>query len=581
MKQPGAPFRSLADTLTRNMIAIGSLCTVLVAGLQMGWVYRQQQAAFEAQIRLVTQTHMPLLASALWDIEPRQVQSLLDGIAAVPQVHYVLLDVATGQHFQSGQANVHAPEAHTPDVVLRVPSPTDPDQSLAELKVDFNEDYLHGQLAAAALQVALIAALLTLVLGMANNLMLRRQLLRPMRRIAQFAMALAPGRLTPQLQLDRPARGHRDEIDLVVEGFLTLQADTARYLDERARHEAQLAAQAGALESAVQQRTAQLEGVSHYLELLSRNSSRFLTVSLDEFPELMRNTLRELVQQLDGCCLAVAERLDAASPLLWRYVWQAPEQGLHGLQEGEEVGPGLAGSLSPGWNHLRLQDLSQAAPDCAAALQRHGARSLAWCAYQSGDSSRYLVSLSARPRAWTELSDRLTQVAADMVFNALRRRRDQLTMEQMHRELQHLSHTDPLTGLANRRRFDEVKLEETRRALRSGLPHDHVGLEVQQQRQRVDVGAADGRPVASTTRHLGMQEGGHVFEHAHAVAPAARRTARARPARRCGSRPCPAAAAAPARRAAPHAQHAAERPARIEVRRYQVDAPRAARIASM
>jgi uncharacterized membrane protein YhaH (DUF805 family) len=82
----------------------------------------------------------------------------------------------------------------------------------------------------------------------------------------------------------------------------------------------------------------------------------------------------------------------------------------------------------------------------------------------------------------------------------------------------------------------------------AGVAHDHVGLEVQQQRQRVDVGAAHGGPVVVDQGHLGMQEGRRVLEDAHAVG-AQLVVQRTRRQRRCGSRPCPAAAGAPARRA--------------------------------
>ena len=55
-------------------------------------------------------------------------------------------------------------------------------------------------------------------------------------------------------------------------------------------------------------------------------------------------------------------------------------------------------------------------------------------------------------------------------------------------------------------RFDEA-----------GVLDHHVGLQVDQQRQRVDVGAAHGGPVAIDQRHLGVQESGRVLEDAHAA----------------------------------------------------------------
>lgn len=471
-------FRSLAPALTRRMVVLGLLCAVVAAALQMGWVYRQERRAFDERMRSVTQTHLPLLSSSLWDIEPRHVQNLLDSIAAAPQVDYVLLEAGTGQRFQAGSPVAHEDDPAHPGVTLSVPSPIDPRQSLGRLHIDFNQDYLRWQLARAALQVGLISGLLTLVLGLANNLMVRRLLLRPMSQIATFAHGLAPGKLPPRLQLERPARNHRDELDLVAEGFLTLQQDIARYVDEHTRHEAALARQAAELVQAFKQRTSELKAVSRYLEVLSLSSNRFLTVSLEHYAELMRRTLGEMVAHIARCDLAVAEQLDSASPLLWRYVHQAPGHGSSRLIEGEELASGLVGDLDPGWNQCRIGDLDQATPAQALALQRYGARAMAWCAYRGTDSTRVMLALSSQPQTWEQLNDKLTQMAADMLFNSMRRRRDQQTMEHMHRELQYLSHTDPLTGLANRRRFDQVKLEETRRALRNGLPLAVVAIDL-------------------------------------------------------------------------------------------------------
>ena len=86
-----------------------------------------------------------------------------------------------------------------------------------------------------------------------------------------------------------------------------------------------------------------------------------------------------------------------------------------------------------------------------------------------------------------------------------------------------------------------------------GVAHHDVGLQVEQQRQRVDVGAAHGGPVVVDHRHLGMQEGRGVLVDAHAVRQQLVVQHARRQRRPGGSRACPAAAGARARRAAPRA----------------------------
>ena len=52
---------------------------------------------------------------------------------------------------------------------------------------------------------------------------------------------------------------------------------------------------------------------------------------------------------------------------------------------------------------------------------------------------------------------------------------------------------------------------------KTSVAHHHVGFQVEQQAQRIDVAAADGGPVVVHQRHLGVQKGGRVLKDAHAV----------------------------------------------------------------
>ena len=95
-----------------------------------------------------------------------------------------------------------------------------------------------------------------------------------------------------------------------------------------------------------------------------------------------------------------------------------------------------------------------------------------------------------------------------------------------------------------------ISISWRRLAANAAVAHDDVGLEVQQQRQRVDVGAADGRPVVVDHRHLGVQERRRVLVDLHAVGEHLVAQRIARRVRPCGSPSAPAAAGARARRAA-------------------------------
>lgn len=473
-------FRSVASSLTRKMLLGALLCTLIVVALQMVWVARQERLGFDEQVAQVMQTYQPLLVTAVWDIEPSDVQHLLDGITSAPTIRCALLEVSTGQRFTSCDGKPDTSVTALPEAfVTTLPNPQMPASSLATLRIEFSPAYLRDKLKTVALQLAIAAGTLTLVLACVSQWIVRRELLSPMHKIAQFAATLAPGKLARPLNLNRSKhRQHRDEIDQVGEGFLTLQSDVARYVSERKQHEASLAAFAADLDNQVKLRTVELKKVSEYLEALSVNSSLFLNVAPDDFAPLMRRTLQELSQFLSGTPLALAVQQDADAPLRWLYVWQPDVCKLSPLHEGQTVPAHLLTPLRQGWAHQRTQSLAAAAPEHAKALAQLGAKAMASVGYLDGDASHYLVTLSANPRSWKDVSERLAQLAAYMLFNALQRHNDQLTMLKMHNELQQLSNTDALTGLANRRHFDVVKFREMRRAIRNGSPLSVISIDI-------------------------------------------------------------------------------------------------------
>ena len=96
--------------------------------------------------------------------------------------------------------------------------------------------------------------LTALILGIVVRL-LRRDLERPLHRLAEFVNRLRADGLSTPLQLERAAGHAYDELDLVVDGFQTLQASIHRHIST--------------LDAEVQERTQQLEAALASLKTLS------------------------------------------------------------------------------------------------------------------------------------------------------------------------------------------------------------------------------------------------------------------------------------------------------------------------
>lgn len=213
-------FRPIATTLIRSVFLWATLCALLIGAVQAMYSYVHVEDEFEIAVREIGQSHVPLLSVSIWDIEPDAVRRQVNDIAARPQIGFVRLTVATGQVFTAGDT---ALASLTPRR-FEIPPPGRPVGVIGQLEIVENPRAFYDELLN-TVGIALIGyGALTLLICALIAYLLKRQLERPLRRVAQFAAELTPDRLTVPLALER-APGHgRDEIDLVVEGFSVLRS---------------------------------------------------------------------------------------------------------------------------------------------------------------------------------------------------------------------------------------------------------------------------------------------------------------------------------------------------------------------
>ncbi len=251
--EPGRPFRSLASTLIRSIVAAAAICTLLVVAIQLVFTYHTQRRTFEAEVHSIAQINVPLLSVNVWDIEPDAVRRQMKLIAERPQIAYAGLEAVSGQEFESGDSTRRSdPKATT----LDIPYPAGKPGKLGTLRISANLNYLYGELAGDALRVLASAVLLTGLTCVLVTVILRRQLQLPMQRIAEFAGSLGTKEITRPFNLPRPYRRWRDEIDKVADGFRMLQDDIRQHVED--------------LDRQVAHRTAELECANARLEGLSR-----------------------------------------------------------------------------------------------------------------------------------------------------------------------------------------------------------------------------------------------------------------------------------------------------------------------
>lgn len=245
-------FRSLASTLIQSIVAAGSVCTLVVAALQIAFTFHDHRNRFEAEVQSIARLNVPLLSVNLWDIEPDAIRRQLRLLAERPQIAHVRLEAVTGQEFESGNA---ARRGDQSTVTLDVPYPDGKRGRLGTLQIAPNVDHLYAALAANVLRVLAGFAVLTGLICVVVAVILRRQLQLPLRHIARFASSLKPTELTTPLDLQRPMRDWHDEIDDLAEGFRVLQDEVRNHVEE--------------LDQLVARRTAELKSANARLEALA------------------------------------------------------------------------------------------------------------------------------------------------------------------------------------------------------------------------------------------------------------------------------------------------------------------------
>jgi signal transduction histidine kinase/DNA-binding response OmpR family regulator len=279
------PFRPLAGRLATAVVVVCASCALLAMVLQGGQAWIDAKRAQRRAVEAITQSRLPGLTAALWDVDTNRVQQEADEIARQPQVAGVRLHTAGGQHFVAGDADAAVRGA----VELEVPHPMAGGTPLGKLSIAFDHGPTRDALIRGLLQTAIGIALLATLSAMLVIRFMHRELSRPLHLIADYARRLTPDAAAAPLELPRRQRPWKDDLDLVVDAFHTLHAGLRRYGDERNEALRTLAHERDQLDVTVHQRTADLVHANESLaqarqtaEAASRAKSEFLSTMSHE-----------------------------------------------------------------------------------------------------------------------------------------------------------------------------------------------------------------------------------------------------------------------------------------------------------
>lgn len=446
-------FSSIRVQLLKRVFWVALLGVFSAVLIQTLSLHKSEAHRFQLLVGQLGRSYVPLLTLSLWDLEADVVRQQLKQISRNPEIAWVRLVSDTGLDLTFGQVQ---PGQHEPDARLKIPHPVDAEQSLGELQVFADMQTLDRSVLSEAIRRVLEFSLFTVLIGLVIAYTLHVELGRPLRRIARYAASLSPQHPSGPLVLHRSGHDFVDEIDLVANGFETLREGMQHYVAERERIASELAHERDQLDQQVVQRTADLQRINGYLDIFSRGLMQSLRLStFEDYQSALGLMLEELGHYTDakGCGLAMSTEDGVWT---WQAYWD---------HSGQEIWPILS-SL------------------CWVADPAHkgwftDSQNLKFKAYELQGERRSCLLVVQDPSYPDSVEERRYQkMAAEMLFALLERWFHLQQLEAQRQELELLSRSDPLTGLANRRHFDEDFQREVGRAIRYELPLSVVMLDV-------------------------------------------------------------------------------------------------------
>ncbi|TDR78387.1 diguanylate cyclase domain-containing protein [Paludibacterium purpuratum] len=477
-------FKPLALQVLQQILLYAVLFWLLVSAVRAGLLFSQGQKHLAEIPDTVNTLYMPLLAQSVWDVELATTQKELASISAINGVESVLLETRLGQRLR--YVRPHSDGEHHNIYRLDVHLNHGNRESLGTLTLYVSNTLVQREIANDLISSMAQRVLDFMALALLIVFILRRRFVVPVQQLAQAARAFVPGEPAPAFRLQYPA-GVEDEMTQLLASFNAMRASINNHLAERKRYETALKQARDELASRVEERTARLDRLLNFQQLISAVSSRFINIPLDEIDGAMEQTLAQIgtFMEVDRCYLIGVDQLQVVSMV---HEWQAA-------------------GIAPGAEGLDFAPLSSR-PALFATLLREGVLNIPNCRQipsfghtqtQCDIQSLLMIRIDYldqpvgvfgcdmvhSPRQWQDEEQLLVRLLGDMFANMIIRRQQlhalsdtQQQLEEANAHLARMALSDSLTGLANRRHFDEEKRQAFDKARRKGAPFALIMLDI-------------------------------------------------------------------------------------------------------
>lgn len=479
--------RSLGARLVLATLGFCFVFTVLTVAVRTWSAWQDALTNMAAELTLVEQVYRQTLSKAIWEMDRDSLHAHVQSagqVASVGKISLTLNSINRPPEIMAHAADGWRASTLAPARKLTLTYEPYPggSETVGELLLEGDERVLWARLRAEASAIVMTQLLQSLLLAGLIMLLFDRSVTVHVQHIARHLSRITPETLGTALRLERSQRAG-DELTLLETGVNQLQTKLSDHLAQLRRYETELAGHRDRLAELVQERTAELESLTEVQQLVLHLSNQLIHAPYEHFDDTQRECLREVSQWL-GANRALWLMPDAHHAacrvyLEWRH---APDSTNKRHQHPTPSEVPLPAVLE----HQQLLLFSGQAELCTALSEADapafvalglGACALARLKSDSDDFGFLLFGKEQASTGWDDEDRALLAMTSQILLQSARNKAQLLdivdareALQSANNRLEDLARHDPLTGLYNRRHFDEMQQTEFRRAQRSGQP---------------------------------------------------------------------------------------------------------------